>query len=182
MSAHGQMLLCRDGQAQDPKGCEGGLKRTSGAPSSTGRRRWHSAVRVSSSPTAEPAARDSGRTEVQDRSCSFAMCSRHTETPLGPGMPAVGDATCRSFSSFDCPDGLRGSPPALGRNAEATRRSATVHAPHCPSPHPYFVPVSPISSRRTNRSGVSASEWTGYFLPFTSISIRLATVFGHPAE
>src|SRR5579862_154730 len=36
----------------------------------------------------------------------------------------------------------------------------TVQAPHRPSPHPNFVPVSARSSRNTHSSGVSASTST----------------------
>ena len=107
------------------------------------------------------------------------MCSRHTETPLGPEMPAVWDATCRLFSrSSIVLMGCEASPTGTWHERRGDPPISTVHAPHCPSLRQYFVPVSPISSRRTNKSGVSASEWTGYFLPFTSISIRFATVFG----
>ena len=98
----------------------------------------------------------------------------YTETPLGPEMPAVGKAICRLFKTI-C--GLRGSPTGAWHERPGDPPISTVHVSHCPLHTPYFVPVSPISSRRTNRSGVS--EWTGYFLPFTrSSSIRFATVFG----
>src|SRR5260370_2020726 len=36
----------------------------------------------------------------------------------------------------------------------------TVHAPHMPMPQPNFVPLSPISSRMTHRSGVSSAILT----------------------
>src|SRR5262245_13025321 len=43
----------------------------------------------------------------------------------------------------------------------------TEHAPHCATPHPYFVPVSPICSRITQSSGVSLAAVTSMCLPFT---------------
>src|SRR3954466_2283885 len=41
----------------------------------------------------------------------------------------------------------------------------TEHAPHCATPQPYFVPVSPTISRITQSSGVSASACTSRTLP-----------------
>src|SRR5438034_11233491 len=41
----------------------------------------------------------------------------------------------------------------------------TEHAPHCATPHPYLVPVSPTCSRMTHKSGVSASTTTSWTLP-----------------
>ena len=43
----------------------------------------------------------------------------------------------------------------------ATPSIWTVQAPHWAMPQPYFVPVSPIESRNTQRSGVrgSTSAW-----------------------
>src|SRR5215467_8071552 len=41
----------------------------------------------------------------------------------------------------------------------------TVHDPHSPIPHPYFVPVSPIVSRITHSRGVSGSTSTEYIFP-----------------
>src|SRR5215510_1503852 len=43
----------------------------------------------------------------------------------------------------------------------------TEQAPHCATPHPYFVPVSPICSRITQSSGVSLAAVTSMCLPFT---------------
>src|SRR5262245_2302299 len=43
----------------------------------------------------------------------------------------------------------------------------TVQAPHCATPHPYLVPVRPICSRMTHKSGVSASACTSRTFPFT---------------
>src|SRR5258708_12782672 len=45
--------------------------------------------------------------------------------------------------------------------------TCTEHEPHCATPHPYLVPVSPSCSRNTQRSGVSASTSTSRPLPFT---------------
>src|SRR6266436_5778441 len=47
----------------------------------------------------------------------------------------------------------------------------TVHAPHCPSPQPYLLPVRPSSSRSTVNREVSGGYRTGNLLPFTSSSI-----------
>src|SRR5690242_8597406 len=44
----------------------------------------------------------------------------------------------------------------------------TVHAPHWPMPHPNLVPVSPIESRNTQSSGVSAATSTVCDRPLTS--------------
>src|SRR2546430_9685105 len=43
--------------------------------------------------------------------------------------------------------------------------TCTVHAPHCAMPQPYFVPVRPTCSRRTQSSGVSGSTCTSRTLP-----------------
>src|SRR5262249_31142563 len=43
----------------------------------------------------------------------------------------------------------------------------TVHAPHCATPQPYLVPVSPSASRSTQRSGVSAATSAVSRFPFT---------------
>src|SRR6185437_8821583 len=44
----------------------------------------------------------------------------------------------------------------------------TVHAPHWPMPQPNLVPVRPIESRKTQRSGVSAATSTLCDRPLTS--------------
>src|SRR5262245_41997165 len=41
----------------------------------------------------------------------------------------------------------------------------TEQAPHCATPQPYFVPVSPTCSRITHNSGVSGSACTSRTLP-----------------
>src|SRR6476660_7460718 len=43
----------------------------------------------------------------------------------------------------------------------------TVHAPHCPMPHPYFVPLRSTTSRRTQSSGMSAGTSTVLDFPLT---------------
>src|ERR1041384_5549991 len=45
--------------------------------------------------------------------------------------------------------------------------ACTVHAPQSPAPHPYFVPVNPIVSRKTQSNGVSGSTSTVWIFPFT---------------
>src|ERR1051325_11282362 len=49
----------------------------------------------------------------------------------------------------------------------------TVHAPHCPRPHPNFVPVNPIFSRSTQSQGVVGLASTLCCLPFTVRDIIL---------
>src|SRR5262245_65486613 len=41
----------------------------------------------------------------------------------------------------------------------------TEQAPHCATPHPYFVPVRPTCSRMTQSSGVPASACTSRVVP-----------------
>src|SRR5215472_6207622 len=53
--------------------------------------------------------------------------------------------------------------------------SSTVHAPHWPSPHPYFVPVSCSLSRRTQSSGSSEGALTCCSFPFTIRTDMLAS-------
>src|SRR6266700_7775762 len=55
----------------------------------------------------------------------------------------------------------------------------TVHAPHCPSPQPYLLPVRPSSSRKTFNRGVSGAYLTGYRLSLTSSSIGFAMIPPH---
>ncbi len=43
----------------------------------------------------------------------------------------------------------------------------TVQAPHCATPHPNFVPMSPSSSLNTHKIGVEGSTSTLQALPFT---------------
>jgi len=57
-------------------------------------------------------------TEGLSRHSGLLRCAvPYTETPLGPEMPAVGNAICRLFRD------LRPLPLALGTNARVTRRS-----------------------------------------------------------
>jgi hypothetical protein len=49
----------------------------------------------------------------------------------------------------------------------ATPSTCTVQAPHWATPHPYFVPVSPICSRIAQSNGVSGSASTSTVRPFT---------------
>src|SRR5437870_186356 len=61
----------------------------------------------------------------------------------------------------------------------------TVHAPHWATPHPYFVPVSVSSSRRTHSSGTSLSTSRLWFAPLirnATIDTSGALVGGHPRE
>ena len=54
----------------------------------------------------------------------------------------------------------------------------TEQAPHCATPHPYFVPVRPTCSRMTHRSGVSDSACTSRTLPLIlsfAMSVPLAS-------
>ncbi len=54
------------------------------------------------------------------------------------------------------------------RHERAGRPSRrTVHAPHCPSPQPYFVPVSSRLSRNTESRDSPASASADRFVPFT---------------
>src|SRR5436190_3046237 len=43
--------------------------------------------------------------------------------------------------------------------------TCTVHEPHCATPQPYLVPVSPICSRIAHKSGVLGSTFTSLVLP-----------------
>src|ERR1019366_8865918 len=48
-------------------------------------------------------------------------------------------------------------PTGVWQDRMGTPSTSTVQAPHCPSPHPNLVPVSPRSSRSTFKSGSSPS-------------------------
>src|SRR5882672_3553507 len=52
----------------------------------------------------------------------------------------------------------------------------TIHAPQCPSPQPYLLPVRPSLSRRTVKSDASGGQLTKYCLPLTSSSIDFVIV------
>src|SRR4029450_6186913 len=45
--------------------------------------------------------------------------------------------------------------------------TSTVHAPHCPSPQPYLLPVRPSSYRSTERRLSAASPSTSCVVPLT---------------
>src|SRR5882672_7582325 len=66
---------------------------------------------------------------------------------------------------------IRSSALIVLTGSEHERRTSpliwTEHAPHCATPQPYLVPVSPTCSRITHKSGVSASTCTSRTLPFT---------------
>src|SRR5260221_13260184 len=53
----------------------------------------------------------------------------------------------------------------------------TVHAPHCALPQPYLVPVSPITSRSTQSSGIAGSTSTDCFVPLIVRLIALIVRF-----
>src|SRR5579864_9359376 len=53
----------------------------------------------------------------------------------------------------------------------ATPSICTVQAPHCAMPQPYLVPVMPMVSRITHRSGVSASTSTVWAWPLMDSEI-----------
>src|SRR5579862_2283861 len=53
----------------------------------------------------------------------------------------------------------------------------TVHAPHCPRPHPNRGPCNSRLSRRTYKSGVVGSTSTTLDLPFTFSEIRAMVKF-----
>src|SRR5579883_2146088 len=61
------------------------------------------------------------------------------------------------------------SAPRVETGTEQERRTSplmcTEQAPHCAMPQPYLVPVRPIFSRNTHRSGVSPSTFTVCALP-----------------
>src|SRR5262244_533824 len=52
------------------------------------------------------------------------------------------------------------APSGVMQERTARPSMCTVHAPHMPMPQPNFVPLSPISSRMTHRSGVSSATLT----------------------
>src|SRR5437870_12253679 len=59
------------------------------------------------------------------------------------------------------------TPALTGMTQERMARpsTCTVHAPHCATPHPYLVPVSPTCSRIAHNSGVLGSTFTSLVLP-----------------
>src|SRR5689334_2193931 len=57
--------------------------------------------------------------------------------------------------------------------------TSTMHAPHAPSPQPYFVPVSFRSSRSTSSNERSGSVVTSTVFPFTESFVRIGSAIGH---
>src|SRR3954465_15154736 len=53
----------------------------------------------------------------------------------------------------------------------------TEQAPHCATPQPYLVPVSPACSRSAQSSGVSASAWISRSLPLM-VSLAMCISLG----
>jgi hypothetical protein len=53
----------------------------------------------------------------------------------------------------------------------ATPSTITVQAPHCAMPQPYFIPVRPSVSRKTQSSGVSDSTSTVWSAPLMFRSV-----------
>src|SRR5260370_20487426 len=66
------------------------------------------------------------------------------------------------------------APTLVRQDFVATSFTNTVHAAHCPSPQPNFVPVRSRSSRRTLRRVRSESTSIRRRPPFTSSSVTLA--------
>src|SRR5258707_9103891 len=54
----------------------------------------------------------------------------------------------------------------------------TVHAPHCETPQPYFVPVRPRCSRKTHSRGVEGSTSTFTLCLFTVKEIIFEILLG----
>src|SRR5580692_4540098 len=54
----------------------------------------------------------------------------------------------------------------------------TVQAPHCATPHPYFVPVRPRCSRKTQSRGVEGSTSTFTLRLFTVREITEINLLG----
>src|ERR1700682_3211465 len=56
----------------------------------------------------------------------------------------------------------------------AAPSTCTVHAPHCATPHPNFVPVMPSTSRSTQSRGASPSTSTVRLTPLILIVVAIA--------
>lgn len=93
--------------------------------------------------------------QVVDRDVAVAAL---WNTLLAPralnGMIAV------RIQAFDCGNWFGNVTYAVMHNRTASLPTCTVQAPHWAIPHPYFVPVRPITSRRTHSSGVSGGTST----------------------
>src|SRR5208282_6050949 len=55
----------------------------------------------------------------------------------------------------------------------------TVHAPHRPTPQPYFAPIRPISSRKYHSSGICGSPPNDLSMPLTLSRIMLRLTSRH---
>src|SRR5215470_7250773 len=64
----------------------------------------------------------------------------------------------------------------------ASPSTCTVHAPHCATPQPYFVPVRPTCSRITQSRGVVGSTSTSWDLPLIVRRILDPPVLVPPAD
>src|SRR5262245_7631333 len=65
------------------------------------------------------------------------------------------------------------SPTRIEQERTTSPLTWTEQAPHCATPHPYLVPVSPTCSRMTHRSGVSSATCTSRFWPLMfNLAIR----------
>src|SRR5262245_8997687 len=65
------------------------------------------------------------------------------------------------------------SPTVVTQDRTGLLSTWTVHAPHTATPHAYLVPVSPSSSRSTQRSGTSSRTSTFRVTPLTSNVITM---------
>jgi len=95
-------------------------------------------------------------------------------------LPGIA-ARCAAMPNVSAPvhlDVLQPWPAALAtfvwQDFTGLPSSSTVHAPHCPSPQPYLLPVSASSSRSTLSSVRSESASTRWRRPFTVSSIVIA--------
>src|SRR5687768_5484424 len=61
----------------------------------------------------------------------------------------------------------------------AAPSSSTVHAPHCPSPQPYLLPVSPKSPRRIASRLSPGSASTSRLVPLTRSTYRIQPILEH---
>src|SRR5262249_29229473 len=74
----------------------------------------------------------------------------------------------------------RTSPTRIEHERITSPLTCTLQAPHCATPHPYLVPVSPSCSRMTHRSGVSPATCTSRFWPLMfNLAIRTLPRVAH---
>src|SRR5262249_26111536 len=64
-------------------------------------------------------------------------------------------------------------PTARIQERVAMPSTCTVQAPHCAMPQPNLVPVSPMTSRSTQRRGISGGMSTVYDFPLTVSDIAI---------